>query len=166
MSNLNLLQFFDADTESGMEKIRIRDPGSGINIPDPQHWCALSFFISCAFLMVIPFPHFLITLFDGTDPTIWYFSLMSRYRKVPALCMIFCSCFSLTKPQSFADCVGDELPLGWEQVIDYSRGVYYINHVESKCCPWAGSRSLTTPGVSTTSTMLKVSDAPGLGAGH
>jgi hypothetical protein len=52
--------------------------------------------------------------------------------------MIFCSpCFSLTKPQSFADCVGDELPLGWEQVIDYSRGVYYINHVESKC-----SRSL------------------------
>ena len=41
-------------------------------------------------------------------------------------------CFSLTKPQSFADCVGDELPLGWEQVIDYSRGVYYINHVESK----------------------------------
>jgi hypothetical protein len=47
--------------------------------------------------------------------------------------MIFCSpCFSLTKPQSFADCVGDELPLGWEQVIDYSRGVYYINHVESK----------------------------------
>jgi hypothetical protein len=49
------------------------------------------------------------------------------------------------------------MPLGWEQVIDYSRGVYYINHVESKCCPWAGSRSLTTPGVSTTSTMWKVS---------
>ena len=23
---------------SGMEKIRLQDPGSGINIPDPQHW--------------------------------------------------------------------------------------------------------------------------------
>ena len=40
--------------------------------------------------------------------------------------------FSLTKPQSFADCVGDELPVGWEQVLDYNRGVYYVNHVESK----------------------------------
>ncbi len=30
------------------------------------------------------------------------------------------------------------LPLGWEQVIDYSRGVYYINHVESKCRPSLG----------------------------
>ena len=40
--------------------------------------------------------------------------------------------FSLTKPQSFADCVGDELPVGWEQVLDINRGVYYVNHVESK----------------------------------
>ena len=40
--------------------------------------------------------------------------------------------FSLTKPESFADCVGDELPLGWEQVLDLNRGVYYVNHVESK----------------------------------
>ena len=44
----------------------------------------------------------------------------------------FCVFFSLTKPQSFADCVGDELPVGWEQVLDYNRGVYYVNHVESK----------------------------------
>ena len=41
-------------------------------------------------------------------------------------------CFSLTKPASFADCVGDELPMGWEQVLDPSRGVYYVNHGESK----------------------------------
>jgi len=39
---------------------------------------------------------------------------------------------SLTKPQSFADCVGDELPVGWEQVLDYNRGVYYVNHVEKQ----------------------------------
>jgi hypothetical protein len=42
------LKFFDEDPGwrqigSGMEKSRIRDgkksdPGSGINIPDPQHW--------------------------------------------------------------------------------------------------------------------------------
>jgi len=39
---------------------------------------------------------------------------------------------SLTKPQSFADCVGDELPVGWEQVLDYSRGVYYVNHTDKQ----------------------------------
>jgi hypothetical protein len=37
-----VIKFFDSDPGSGMEKIRIRDgkysdPGSGINIPDPQH---------------------------------------------------------------------------------------------------------------------------------
>ncbi|KAK7474264.1 hypothetical protein BaRGS_00034507 [Batillaria attramentaria] len=35
-----------------------------------------------------------------------------------------------TKPETFADCVGDELPLGWEEVIDPQRGVkYYIDHI-------------------------------------
>ncbi len=39
---IKILIFFDADPGSGMEKVRIRDgkksdPGSGINIPDPQH---------------------------------------------------------------------------------------------------------------------------------
>jgi hypothetical protein len=37
-----ILKFFDEDPGSGMETVRIRDgkksdPGSGINIPDPQH---------------------------------------------------------------------------------------------------------------------------------
>ena len=42
-------------------------------------------------------------------------------------------CFSrLIKPQSFADCVGDELPLGWEEVYDPNVGVYYINHINRK----------------------------------
>ncbi len=34
---VNILKFFDADLGFGMEKIRIRDSGSGINILDPQH---------------------------------------------------------------------------------------------------------------------------------
>jgi hypothetical protein len=39
---IKILTFLNADQGSGMEKIRIRDPGwqklgSGINIPDPQH---------------------------------------------------------------------------------------------------------------------------------
>ncbi len=40
-----ILKFIDADPGwknldpgSGMEKSRIRDPGPGIKIPDPQHW--------------------------------------------------------------------------------------------------------------------------------
>jgi hypothetical protein len=42
---VKILKFFDADPRSGMETIRIldpewkkSDPGSGINIRDPQHW--------------------------------------------------------------------------------------------------------------------------------
>ncbi len=40
---VKILKFFDKDPGSGMETVRIRDPGwkkvgSGINIPDPPHW--------------------------------------------------------------------------------------------------------------------------------
>ncbi|KAK1174847.1 protein WWC2-like [Acipenser oxyrinchus oxyrinchus] len=34
----------------------------------------------------------------------------------------------LTKPLSFADCVGDELPWGWEAAYDPQIGIYYIDH--------------------------------------
>lgn len=37
--------------------------------------------------------------------------------------------FSYTKPQSFEDCVGDELPVGWEEAYDPNIGRYYINHI-------------------------------------
>lgn len=33
-----------------------------------------------------------------------------------------------TKPENFADCIGNELPLGWEEVYDRQIGYYYINH--------------------------------------
>lgn len=45
----------------------------------------------------------------------------------------FSSC-RITKPLTFADCVGDELPLGWEVVYDQQVGVYYIDHINSKFC--------------------------------
>lgn len=45
---------------------------------------------------------------------------------------IFLVCYRLTKPLSFADCVGDELPWGWEAGFDPQIGVYYIDHVNSK----------------------------------
>ncbi|CAK1589007.1 unnamed protein product [Parnassius mnemosyne] len=34
-----------------------------------------------------------------------------------------------TKPQTFADCIGNELPLGWEEAYDPQIGPYYINHL-------------------------------------
>lgn len=34
-----------------------------------------------------------------------------------------------TKPQTFSDCVGDELPYGWEEVYDPQIGVYYVDHI-------------------------------------
>ncbi|XP_022242224.1 protein kibra-like [Limulus polyphemus] len=33
------------------------------------------------------------------------------------------------KPQTFADCSGDELPYGWEQCYDPSIGYYYVDHI-------------------------------------
>lgn len=40
--------------------------------------------------------------------------------------------YRYTKPQTFADCVGDELPLGWEESCDQIIGRYYINHFDRK----------------------------------
>ncbi|XP_039356097.1 protein WWC3 isoform X5 [Mauremys reevesii] len=37
--------------------------------------------------------------------------------------------FRITKPLTFADCVGDELPLGWETVYDQQIGIYYMDHI-------------------------------------
>jgi len=49
------------------------------------------------------------------------------------LILAFCPCSCrITKPLTFADCVGDELPLGWEVVYDQQVGVYYIDHINSK----------------------------------
>lgn len=39
----------------------------------------------------------------------------------------------LIKPQTFADCVGNELPLGWEESYDGQVGLFYINHISRKC---------------------------------
>nr|XP_021558360.1 protein WWC3-like [Neomonachus schauinslandi] len=36
----------------------------------------------------------------------------------------------ITKPLTFADCVGDELPLGWETVYDKQIGIYYMDHIK------------------------------------
>lgn len=43
-------------------------------------------------------------------------------------CVYFCF-YRITKPLTFADCVGDELPLGWETVYDQQIGVYYMDHI-------------------------------------
>ncbi|MBN3320595.1 KIBRA protein, partial [Atractosteus spatula] len=33
-----------------------------------------------------------------------------------------------TKPLTFADCIGDELPVGWEEAYDPKVGAYYVDH--------------------------------------
>ncbi|KAK5887884.1 hypothetical protein CesoFtcFv8_016443 [Champsocephalus esox] len=33
-----------------------------------------------------------------------------------------------TKPLTFADCIGDELPVGWEEAYDPAVGPYYVDH--------------------------------------
>lgn len=39
---------------------------------------------------------------------------------------------SYTKAQTFADCVGHELPYGWEECVDRQIGIYYVDHINSK----------------------------------
>lgn len=47
------------------------------------------------------------------------------------------SFFSVSRPTDFSDCLGDELPVGWEQVFDYQTGgVYYVDHINSKSFLW------------------------------
>ena len=41
-------------------------------------------------------------------------------------------CCRLIKPQTFADCVGNELPVGWEESYDGQVGLFYINHISRK----------------------------------
>lgn len=36
--------------------------------------------------------------------------------------------FRLTKPATFADCVGDELPCGWELAFHPQIGIYFVDH--------------------------------------
>jgi hypothetical protein len=47
---------------------------------------------------------------------------------------VLSSFFRLTKPADFSDCIGDELPLGWEEGYHPYVGVYYINHLKRKYC--------------------------------
>lgn len=37
-----------------------------------------------------------------------------------------------TKPLTFADCIGDELPVGWEEAYDPVVGAYYVDHNTSE----------------------------------
>lgn len=41
----------------------------------------------------------------------------------------FCPHLRYTKPASFADCVGDELPFGWEYAYHPLLGPYFIDHI-------------------------------------
>lgn len=40
--------------------------------------------------------------------------------------------FRQTKPLTFADCIGDELPVGWEEAYDPVVGGYYVDHNTSE----------------------------------
>lgn len=40
--------------------------------------------------------------------------------------------FRQTKPLTFADCIGDELPVGWEEAYDPVVGAYYVDHNTSE----------------------------------
>lgn len=40
--------------------------------------------------------------------------------------------FRHTKPLTFADCIGDELPVGWEEAYDPVVGAYYVDHNTSE----------------------------------
>lgn len=63
-------------------------------------------------------------------------SSLTRYDALERLCKSKSSCCLVscrhTKPLTFADCIGDELPLGWEEAYDPQVGAYYVDHNTSK----------------------------------
>ncbi|XP_073919253.1 protein WWC3 isoform X3 [Castor canadensis] len=68
------------------------------------------------------------------SPGSWNQSLMdtkeSLHRYILEPCLFTYCCYQkITKPLTFADCVGDELPLGWETVYDKQIGIYYMDHI-------------------------------------
>ncbi len=72
---VKILKFFDADPGSGMEKF---DPGSGINIPDPQHWYAALLALPFIFMLL----HCLNTLLFSVDNTV----TVTRKRQLDLKC--------------------------------------------------------------------------------
>ena len=57
------------------------------------------------------------------------YPLPAYYMNLPLQVGFFFLHYSLTKPADFTECVGDELPVGWEQAYDYHRGgIYYVDH--------------------------------------
>ena len=61
------------------------------------------------------------------------------YQQIPLLTklliilIIINKSFRYTKPSGFADCLGDELPYGWEVDNHPIIGIYYINHIKGMC---------------------------------
>ena len=66
-----------------------------------------------------------------TDPILIVFIVMGSDELLSQLPFVS---DRLTKPETFADCVGDELPYGWEVSWDPQVGTYYINHLTRKYC--------------------------------
>ena len=65
---------------------------------------------------------------SGMGHTPIHYCLGTTYMNLPLQVGFFLH-YSLTKPADFTECVGDELPVGWEQAYDYHRGgIYYVDH--------------------------------------
>uniref|UniRef100_A0A663M3M1 WWC family member 3 n=1 Tax=Athene cunicularia TaxID=194338 RepID=A0A663M3M1_ATHCN len=58
-----------------------------------------------------------------------FLNFISFLRDIQLHCFDTLKKLKITKPLTFADCVGDELPLGWETVYDQQIGVYYMDHI-------------------------------------
>lgn len=64
---------------------------------------------------------------------LFHFSLCYQWGLISSPhCSVFLNGSRLTKPQSFADCLGNELPFGWEECYDEQVGVYYVDHSNSE----------------------------------
>uniref|UniRef100_A0A2K6CAJ9 WW and C2 domain containing 2 n=1 Tax=Macaca nemestrina TaxID=9545 RepID=A0A2K6CAJ9_MACNE len=63
----------------------------------------------------------------GGGGTVLNFDICGLTERITGVSVLVCC--RLTKPLSFADCVGDELPWGWEAGFDPQIGVYYIDHI-------------------------------------
>ena len=57
------------------------------------------------------------------------FELMASHDPFETYTIFSFKLVRLIKPQTFADCVGNELPIGWEEAYDPQVGPFFANHI-------------------------------------
>ncbi len=92
---VKILKFFDEDPGSGMKTVWIRDTGwkkvgSGINIPDPQHWFSFVSTKYCVYVIVSIVFAFVSTVFTFVSTVFTFVSTVFTFVNTVFTFVVMC----------------------------------------------------------------------------